>query len=151
MVTPIQHCCQFIVREYGMFAQGVTNAWGCASQKAKDLAKTWTPAVARTAEKVYALIPSVLFGLAATGLVLTQSSLFGIGFLVAIVNPSMMNDSNARIAQTWNRQHFLIKSLVVGTAIISWPISLAASAFFVGGQVSLLLSHDQIPSSSARA
>lgn len=97
------------------------------------------PGVGLTVEKVVTIALHVLAGLGAALLLAAQSSLFAIGFLISIINCSMMKTSIERITAEWNKQNIVTQCVVIGAAIVAWPISLASTAFFVGGRLGILL------------
>jgi hypothetical protein len=104
------------------------------------------PDFAKKLEKVQKVVLPILCILGAGILLAAQSSMFAIGFLVSIMNPKIIEGSLDRISKIWHKQHFLTRTAIVIGAIISWPISLAASAFFAGGNIGLSLVPSENPS-----
>jgi hypothetical protein len=73
--------------------------------------------------------------LIAAGLFAAQSTLFTIGFLTGILKPEAIQHATARICEVWQRQPCHAYGLIIGGAVVAWPIALATSAFFVGANV----------------
>lgn len=97
------------------------------------------PFLTKASEKIQTIVPPILFALAAGMLFFAQSSIFGLGFLASIITPSSMQKAIDKISTMWCQQHPIVKGMIAAAATVAWPISLAASAFFVGGKIGLLL------------
>ena len=96
------------------------------------------PFVRETAERIYQTVVP-LFQILLTALLFAgQSTLFTVGFLTGILSPGTIQNATQRICNVWDRQHGLAKGLIVTGAIVAWPIALAASAFFVGGNLGVV-------------
>ncbi len=133
------------------------HAWECTSTTVHDFAitivDTATHAALSTQDFVERCRPGFIDGLnriqktalpvlafiAGAILFTAQSSVFGIGFLVSIMNPRIMHGSLDRIAAIWGQQQPFIRCVIIAGAAIAWPISLAASAFFLGGHLGVSL------------
>ena len=103
-----------------------------------------------TAERIYQIARPIFQILLSAVLFAAQSTLFTIGFLTGILNPRAIQTATERICNVWNRQHGLAKGLIVTGAIVAWPITLAASAFFVGGNAGVVCqSSEEEPSVGA--
>jgi hypothetical protein len=96
------------------------------------------PFAREAAERICQIVFPVFQVLVSVVLFAAQSTLFTIGFLTGILNPGAIQKATERICNVWNRQHGIAQGLIVTGAIVAWPITLAASAFFVGGNVGVL-------------
>ena len=70
-------------------------------------------------------------------LFLSNSSLFVVGMVTALLNPEMMDGALVRIQSTWERQSLSTKALLGTAAFFGWPITLAVTALFAGGYFGL--------------
>lgn len=93
------------------------------------------PFIREVAERIYQIVLPLFQILMTVLLFAGQSTLFTVGFLTGILSPGAIQNATQRICNVWNRQHGLAKGLIVTGAIVAWPIALAASAFFVGGNL----------------
>ena len=76
-----------------------------------------------------------------------QSTLFSLGFIGGIVFPQPIENATQRIFEAWNHQSWLVRGIICTGAVVAWPISLAAAAFFVGGNTGLACLPSRVESS----
>ena len=93
------------------------------------------PLAREAAERICLIVYPIFQVLVSAVLFASQSTLFTIGFLMGILNPGAIQKATGRICDVWNRQHGIAPGLIVAGAVVAWPITLAASAFFVGGNI----------------
>ena len=122
------------IKEGGEAAQGsVQRLWIRAKGGFDNLS---TP-VRDAARRLGRIAITILKAIGVCFLFAAQSTLFSIGFICGIVLPEPVERATRRISEAWNRQSWLVRGLVCSGAVIAWPISLAAAAFFVGGKTGL--------------
>ena len=139
VVSSLKTCWEYSSSHIERIVNSASTGGKHIQQSVQQLTEKYSPVVCMVAEKIRKAAWPVFACLVAAFLLTSQSSLFAIGFLVTALNPKLMKGAIDRISTAWCRQHFLIQCLIVTSATIAWPISLAASAFFVGGQLGLLI------------
>lgn len=117
--------------------ENFTNAVHHVCVSTKNFIEEQAPKLCAELEKIQDVACKALQLLAGVLLFITQQSLFVIGFLASVINPKFMNECIERISKIWNRQTMLGKGLIIAAYTVSWPISVAASAFFFGGYLAL--------------
>jgi hypothetical protein len=117
-------------------------------QSTQNFVEESHPGFLKEVEKIQNTVFPILAGLGTAILLAAQSSVFAIGFLVSIMNPKIIQKSLDRISDIWSKQHIFIRSAIIAAAAVAWPISLAASAFFVGGHLGLSLQSQENKKSS---
>ena len=93
------------------------------------------PFAENLADRVVQLVCPIFKIIIASVLLAAQSTLFTVGFLTGVINPGAIKTATQRICDVWNRQSGLGHGLIIAGAVLAWPITLAASAFFVGGNL----------------
>lgn len=113
------------------------------NQKSTDMQTYIESATGRTlsdlAADVSALATKAFKVAATTLLMLSNSSVFGLGVIFSFAFPEKMENINNRIARAWDNLSTLQRSLVIASGLIAWPFTLAAGAFLVGAQTGLYL------------
>ena len=139
VLSSLKTCWEYSSSHIERFVNSASTGGKHLLKSVQQLTEKYSPVVCIVAEKIRKAAWPAFACLVAAFLLTSQSSLFAIGFLVTALNPKLMKGAIDRISTAWCRQHFLIQCLIVTSATIAWPISLAASAFFVGGQLGLLI------------
>lgn len=88
---------------------------------------------------------SQAFKVTATALLLlSNSSIFGLGVLFSFAFPEQMEGVNNRIVNIWGKLDVIQKTVVVATGLIAWPFALAVSAFLTGAHIGCELQKLQV-------
>ena len=97
------------------------------------------PILTHTYQKVMAVVIPTLAAIAAFIAFLSNTSLFIIGGVAAILAPKEMSSAIKSITDIWNKQNHAGKAILITTLAIAWPVTMGLSSFFVGSAVSLWL------------
>ncbi len=86
-------------------------------------------------QKIWMVVKVILFIAVATTLFIVNSTLFLVGCLVGIVWSEQMDRAIQRIIEVWKKQPWIGTLIIVGMVLLSVPMALATSCFFVGARL----------------
>jgi hypothetical protein len=144
----LQHCWECTSASVQDFAKIMVQTASEAYRSIESFFLEHTPQFYEAAEKIQKIIVPILQTIGVGILLASQSSMFAIGILVSIMNPKMIENSIRRISIIWEKQNVFTRAIIVAAATVAWPISLAASAFFVAGNLGVIMVAEDAEASS---
>jgi hypothetical protein len=134
--TTTQHIPNFGER----FVEHVKDGTHFACQKISSFYAVAKEKTIEVAKKIAPIALKIFYILANLGLFLTNSSLYVVGAIAASIFPKEMKAGIDRISKVFWQDRTVLELAGIGIcAFIAWPIFLASTAFFAGGNLALSL------------